>query len=35
VIARLEEVQKVLTDDRVAAETVAALKARGIEVLVV
>ena len=35
VIARLEEVHKVLTDDRVAPETVATLKARGIEVVVV
>jgi DeoR family transcriptional regulator of aga operon len=35
VIARLEEVHKVLTDDRVPAETVAALKARGVEVVLV
>ena len=35
VIARLEEVHKVLTDDRVAPGTVAALKARGVEVVVV
>jgi DeoR family transcriptional regulator of aga operon len=35
VIARLEEVHKVLTDDRVAPQTVAALKARGVEVVVV
>jgi DeoR family transcriptional regulator of aga operon len=35
VIARLEEVHKVLTDDRVAPETVAALRARGVEVVVV
>ena len=35
VIARLDEVHKVLTDDRVAPETVAALRARGVEVLTV
>jgi DeoR family transcriptional regulator of aga operon len=35
VIARLEEVHKVLTDDRVAPETLAALRARGVEVVVV
>jgi DeoR family transcriptional regulator of aga operon len=35
VIARLDEVHKVLTDDRVAPETVAALRARGVEVVIV
>ena len=35
VIARLEEVHKVLTDDRVPPATVAALEARGVEVVIV